>query len=304
MRPGARTIRSQLSFLFGADVATPTEEKPAPESAPAKPAARQLPLLPQAPKAPPPEKVASSGETPEQLAFAALLARTTRLSWQIHWTRNRRTMISYSQRHRPPLLRLQAFFVEAPPRVIERIAEVIEGRKRGWGAEIDHFIRTQLSNPKWRETLANPRPAALSATGRRLDLTPLFEELNATYFGGRVQAKLGFMRAVPQKRGRPNSLRLGTYSPETGIIRLHPALEAEKVPLFVVRAVLFHEMAHALQPGLHQAPVGKRRAVHDRAFKSELSRFPETESADLWIKTHLRELLADWAKLQKKGRKA
>lgn len=304
MRQKARNILSQLSFLFGEkqEEVAPSAPAPRPE-APPRPS--QLPLLPlpEAPEPKPEPAQAAGAETPEQRAFAELLARYTRMSWHIHWTRNRRTMISFSSRHRPPLLRLQGFFVEAPPSVAGRIAEVIEGRKRSWGAEVDQFIRTQLSNPKWRETLAKAREVALSPQGKRLDLVPLFEELNARYFDSRVIAKLGFMRAVAPKRGRNISMKLGTYSPESGIIRLHPALESEKVPLFVVEAVLFHEMAHALQPSLHQAPKGQRRAVHDKAFKTELTRFPQTAEADLWIKNNLRQLLSDWSKTHKKSRK-
>ncbi len=91
----------------------------------------------------------------------------------------------------------------------------------------------------------------------------LYREINARYFGGRIEIhKIGW--------GRRNSWRrLGHYDPLHQTITLSPVLDSPKVPGFVIRYIVYHEMLHAVfqDAPKHHPPIFRRteRAYPDFA---------------------------------------
>lgn len=134
-------------------------------------------------------------------------------------------------------------------------------------------------------------PRRLEARGEAFDLQEIYDEINRRYFGGGVKAKVTWSGSpVSQRRRRRlQSLKLGSYSFRTGLIRIHTALDHASVPRFVVESVVFHEMLHAAlgEPRV----VAGRRQLHPPEFVAAERRFPHYEATERWVRTHLESLL-------------
>jgi predicted metal-dependent hydrolase len=85
------------------------------------------------------------------------------------------------------------------------------------------------------------------------------------------------------------SLQLGSFDPETTLIRVHPVLDQPAVPRTFVRYVLFHELLHA-ELNEPCAP-GRRMQHHGREFRRREAAYPGTAPALAWQERHLSALL-------------
>jgi predicted metal-dependent hydrolase len=82
---------------------------------------------------------------------------------------------------------------------------------------------------------------------------------------------------------------MGVYFHDQKVIRIHPALDDERVPRHFVEMVVFHEMLHQIHP---PAVDGQgRRVVHGPEFRAAERRFPGYQRARAWEKAHLHLLL-------------
>lgn len=249
----------------------PTDPPGKPEAPPRRP-----------PAAPPVAAPPAQAAAPPHSRFETRFRAATRRDWEIHFTQNKSVMISYRSDSEPPILRIHEMFRDASHDVAEAVAQIVEGKRRAWPRLVNEYIRRHL--PEYADT----RPArrlSLETKGQAVDLKPLFDALNATYFNGTIDARLGWMTPRIQRRV---SIKLGSYSEETNVIRIHPALDHPDVPLKVVEAILFHEMVHA---HIKTTQVEGRRISHGTDFQRELARYPDTAFADEWIKSHLGMLL-------------
>ena len=82
---------------------------------------------------------------------------------------------------------------------------------------------------------------------------------------------------------------MGVYFHEQKVIRIHPALDDDRVPLHFVEMVVFHEMLHQVFPP--ELDEDGRRIVHGPSFRAAERRFPGYERARAWEKAHLHLLL-------------
>jgi predicted metal-dependent hydrolase len=119
------------------------------------------------------------------------------------------------------------------------------------------------------------------------DLLDVYGSLNARHFDHGVQARIGWGRRAPG--GRRRSIKMGVYLHDHKIIRIHPALDDERVPRHFVEMVVFHEMLHQIFPP--SADAAGRRIVHGPDFRAAERRFPGYERARAWEKAHLHLLL-------------
>lgn len=201
-------------------------------------------------------------------------------------TENQSTMISYQERRGVLYLRLHAMFAHAPAPVLAAVAGFVCGRHYGPAEArcLDQWIEAHRPRPK-PKTRKPSRPI-----GEIHDLSTLFDEINAAWFGGAIKARITWGdRRSHRGRRRRKSMQLGAYDEEAGEIRIHPALDQAWVPTFFVRAVVFHEMLHEK----HDAPVKNgRRQVHSRAFLAEEHRYPDYRRAREWEARNLDRLLS------------
>jgi hypothetical protein len=76
--------------------------------------------------------------------------------------------------------------------------------------------------------------------GKHHSLAQIYEEVNSRFFNNQIEIqKIGWSL-------RKGWRRLGHYDPIHHTITLSPALDSSKVPEFVVRYIVYHEMLHAV----------------------------------------------------------
>lgn len=125
--------------------------------------------------------------------------------------------------------------------------------------------------------------------GRFFDLEALRDEINRAYFEDRLTVAITWGRwGTRRRRARTASIRLGSYDPIQGLVRIHPTLDAEDVPRYVVASVVHHEMLHAALPPRSE---GGRRVLHGPDFRRRERQFRDHARAERWIARHLDRLL-------------
>ena len=178
---------------------------------------------------------------------------------QVAWTRNRVTLLSFRRLGAHVALRLHQDFASAQAAVAHAIAQYIQGRKAHVGA-LDAFINTMRD----RRRITPPPPPPLRPLGHVHDLAALFAALNAAYFHGGCTARITWGRRGAQPRRR-RTMVLGSYAPEQHLIRIHPALDQDFVPAYVVAGVVYHEMLHEVF-GVPEGPGRRRIHPHRRSL--------------------------------------
>ncbi|MCA9681966.1 MAG: hypothetical protein KC457_07200 [Myxococcales bacterium] len=199
-------------------------------------------------------------------------------------TNNLRTMLSVKRGHGVYTFRLHHMFVDASPAVLRAVATYAESQEREAAELLRTFIDENEDAIRGRST---PQPLTVDVAGRYHNLQEIFDELNAHYFAGAIAARITWGPRGKRKRGR-SSIKLGSYTVEDELIRIHPVLDAADVPRFFVAWVVYHEMLHEI----HDMPVvDGRRIYHTRAFRQAEARFEQYAEAVLWERTQLHRLL-------------
>jgi hypothetical protein len=190
-------------------------------------------------------------------------------------------------------IRLHHMFAAAPAEIVAALAAWIRvGRRaRRASATLDGWIAGRLCE------LPRPLPGRLLTRGAVHHLGALLPDI--------------IRRHIPELRGAPppitwgrrtrsrgiHSLHLGSFDPETRVIRIHPVLDHRRVPEFFVSFILFHELLHALMHALMHAaappgPDGRaRRAHHPPEFRRRESAHPDYDRALRWEGRELPDLL-------------
>lgn len=188
------------------------------------------------------------------------------------------------------VVRLHTVFAEAPPDVRADLASWIRvGRRarracRDLGAWTERALIDVPPSQRRRQRV-EPR-------GRVHDLQPLRDALVEEQFSGQFD----LYRPVPPvtwgRRGKSRTrgrLQLGSFSTRTGIVRIHPVLDHDSVPAWVVRYVLFHELLHAALP--EERDAAGRVLHHGPSFRERERAYPDYARALRWERSHLADLL-------------
>ncbi len=240
---------------------------------------------------------ARRGSAPAEAELAGVadsLARRIRAHLargQVHvtLTDNRYTMISVrraARGHGPRRydVRLHCMFADADPVITRALARYVADNDRDASRVLGDFI--DANQEVVRGARKTPAPMILTA-GDHHDLRLIFDELNQRYFDGAITAAItwGARSGQPKRR---HSIKMGSYSVEERLIRIHRSLDRGFVPRFFVEAVVFHEMLHQV----HDIKVKNgRREFHSKAFLAEESRFDRYLEARAWERAHLDALL-------------
>jgi len=158
-------------------------------------------------------------------------------------------------------------------------SEVAEGirKDRKRFPLIREFIRRNRA-----DLLRSDRGAGKICTkGSVYELDKIYEDINGQYFGNLVTAGITWGRNSKKRGVRQRTL--GCYDERIGIIRINPCLDRNKIPLYVIENVVYHEMLHAY---LGIQTVDGRRRMHTPGFKRMERRFRDYEKARKWEKDH------------------
>lgn len=237
-----------------------------------------------------------AGAPPELADAQASLERRVRAHLErgtirITLTDNRYTMISV--RRTPPRglrgrhydVRLHLMFADADPVITRSLARYVADNDRDASRILGEFIDGNQGQVKGR---ARRTPTAIIVTaGDQHDLRQIYDEVNARYFDNKIEAAITWGPRTGQPRRR-NSIKMGSYSVEDRLIRIHRSLDRALVPRFFVEWIVFHEMLHQV----HDIKVKNgRREFHSKAFMSDEARFDRYAEARAWERTHLDALL-------------
>lgn len=189
-------------------------------------------------------------------------------------TRNRASMITV--RFEPDgevVLRVHEAFLRAPAPVLAALVRYVRRRRRAdWGivCAFARGIPNQVAAGAERGSGGDIGRAA----GQVYDLAVIHGDVNGVFFGGRVKCGIRWGRRTPRRRvrGRRRSMRFGSWDAARREIRIHPALDDERVPAEFVRYIVFHEMLHAVVPGVW---TGGRRRDHTAQFRALERSFPK-----------------------------
>ena len=202
-------------------------------------------------------------------------------------TDNRYTMISVRRvpKEKRYEVRLHHMFADADPVITRALARYVAENDAEASRILGDFIDGNSGHVRGR---ARRQPAQVIFTaGEFHDLRSIYDELNAQYFGNKIDALITW----GAKNGRPrrrNSIKMGSYAVEDRLIRIHRSLDREFVPRFFVAWIVFHEMLHQV----HDIRVKNgRREFHSKAFLADEACFELYDQAKVWERRHLDALL-------------
>jgi hypothetical protein len=182
-------------------------------------------------------------------------------------------------------VRLHHMFADADPVITRALAHYIADNDADASRILGDFIDANADHVRGR---ARRVPTQLILTaGEHHDLRGIFDELNARYFDNRIDAAITWGPRSGRPRRR-NSIKMGSYSVEDRLIRIHRSLDRAFVPRFFVAWIVFHEMLHQI----HDIRVKNgRREFHSKEFLAAEAGFELYEQAKLWERRHLDALL-------------
>lgn len=203
---------------------------------------------------------------------------------RIIFTDNVHTMLSVKRGQGVYTLRMHRMFAAAPPAVLRAVVRYAQSQDREAGVLLRRYIDGHEHLIRDAE---RPRAQQLDTQGAHFNLQELFDDLNARYFAGAIEAKITWGPRARRKPGR-ESIKLGSYSIEERLIRVHPVLDAVDVPRFFVEWIIYHEMLHEV----HDMPiVDGRRVYHTPEFRRAEALFDRYAEAVLWERTQVHKLL-------------
>ena len=182
-------------------------------------------------------------------------------------------------------VRLHHMFADADPVITRALARYIADNDADASRILGDFIDANAGHVRGRGRRA-PNQLIFTA-GEHHDLRAIFDELNARYFGDRIDAAItwGARSGRPRRR---NSIKMGSYSVEDRLIRIHRSLDRAFVPRFFVAWIVFHEMLHQV----HDIRVKNgRREFHSKEFLADEAGFEFFTQAKHWERSHLDALL-------------
>ena len=92
------------------------------------------------------------------------------------------------------------------------------------------------------------------------DIDAMFGRLNREYFDDKIKATVKWGRDV--KTQNKSGFRYGSYDENKKLIRVHPRLKQDFVPIYVLELTIYHEMCHQFVP-----PYKKKRIVAESSSR-------------------------------------
>ncbi|MDX2023173.1 MAG: hypothetical protein SF187_23265 [Deltaproteobacteria bacterium] len=204
---------------------------------------------------------------------------------ELKLTDNRYTMITVRRQADGYGVRVHRMFAASDSRTVRHLARYIVHNDPRASAALGDFIRDNddiiKDQPRQR------RPLRVRTQGKIHNLQSIFDTLNRNHFAGAIKARITWGSA-PKRLGRRRSIKMGSYSVEDRVIRIHPALDRADVPEYFVAWIVFHEMLHDKHGAVEK---DGRRCYHTKAFMDEERSFVDYERAAAWEKAHIQSLL-------------
>ncbi|MEK9628354.1 MAG: SprT-like domain-containing protein [Nitrospinota bacterium] len=118
------------------------------------------------------------------------------------------------------------------------------------------------------------------------DINAIFERLNREYFNDKIEATVKWGRDVKTKN--KSGFRYGSYDENKKLIRIHPRLKQDFVPVYVLELTLYHEMCHQFAPSYKKNGAWQS---HHPEFKKKEKEYKNFKEARNWEKNNWHKLL-------------
>ena len=118
------------------------------------------------------------------------------------------------------------------------------------------------------------------------DINSIFDRLNDEYFNGKIKATVKWGRDVKTKN--KTGFRYGSYDEFKKVIRVHPRLKQDFVPVHVLELTIYHEMCHQFAPSYKKN--GSWQSHHPE-FKKKEKEYKNFKEARNWEKNNWHKLL-------------
>lgn len=201
---------------------------------------------------------------------------------------NTHTMLSF-QRHKALWrLRLHHMFLAAPDEIIQALVDFVKHSDARASALLDQYIDRNKVFIRRVSLAQMRRRMRLDPVGQVHDLQRILDRLNERYFQGRLSCAITYGPAPRVTRPR-KSIKMGSYSADSKVIRIHPALDQPMVPRYFVEWIVFHEMLHHVYR-VRRREDG-RRCIHPPEFLEHEQRFHDYRRAQAWEAENLDLLL-------------
>jgi hypothetical protein len=276
----------QLAFAFAGGKSSPAAPPPSRGKPARKKATRRSELRREA--AARRVRVSSAGDRPTEEvrlehALAAYLPSGKTLTLTL--TDNRYSMVAVRRAPIGYRVRIHRMFAGVHRRIVRALARYVVHNDRRASSVLGEYI--ERNKHIIRMQPRRPRQVTIRTDGRHHDLREIFDELNVEYFAGRMDARITWGPSVSRRRRR-RSIKMGSFSVEDRVIRIHPALDQAAVPRYFVAWIVFHEMLH----GKHEVTrVGGRRCFHTKEFLADERTFQHYQRAFAWEKRNIDRLL-------------
>ena len=176
-------------------------------------------------------------------------------------------------------------FEQPEEAVRETLAEKVLGRllkDKELPEEAKAIIREHVECKK----PLSEKKATVLITGDDRDLDKIFERFNEEYFSNQIQAKIIWGRDI--KSRNKSGFRYGSYDEGKKIIRIHPRLRQDFVPLCVLELTVYHEMCHQYAPSFKKNGTWQS---HHPEFKKKEREYKDFKEARKWEKHNWHRLL-------------
>jgi predicted metal-dependent hydrolase len=225
----------------------------------------------------------------EARIFDAMGAHSSDARLALAVTDNRYTMISVKREKGLFRLRLHHMFLDADHEVVSALGKYVARNDRDASQMLSRFIDVNHRKIR-RARRRRPTVFTIETRGEVYDLQEIYNEINARYFGNKIDARITWSQRAQTgaKRRKRNSIKMGSYSVEDRLIRIHASLDRPFVPRMFVEWIVYHEMLHQK----HDIPVvGGRRQFHTPEFMAEEAEFEHYEKASRWERENLDKIL-------------
>ena len=118
------------------------------------------------------------------------------------------------------------------------------------------------------------------------NINAIFDRLNDEYFNGKIKANIKWGRDVKTKN--KTGFRYGSYDENKKLIRVHPRLKQDFVPVHVLELTIYHEMCHQFAPSYKKN--GSWQSHHPE-FKKKEKEYKNFKEARNWEKNNWHKLL-------------
>jgi hypothetical protein len=182
------------------------------------------------------------------------------------------------------VIRISDHCRNAPAPVLEAVLMLL-GSKIAHRRPPQRFLQTYelfRKDPSVEETVRERRRRKgrkyiAGSAGKYYSPEEIFKEVNSRFFNGQIEVnRIGWGK-------RKGWARLGHYDPIHHTITLSPVLDSPKVPEFVVRYIVYHEMLHAL---FGDSPSRGFRRHHHAEFRRAERAHPDYARAEKFLRDY------------------